>query len=103
MMMLCVTVDDHRLPPYIILYLKTVHRNESFHKNVMCVTKNVWTRTHFMVEWVKIVWERRFGTLLNPLNMSVVESFRAHVSEEVIFQLERKNCYLVVITFGIIS
>jgi hypothetical protein len=59
--------------------------------------------TDLMVDWVKIVWERRFGALRNTPCMLVAESFHGHMSEELTVQLERKNCCLVVIPFGMIS
>jgi hypothetical protein len=41
--MLRITADGHKLPPYIILNSKTIPKDEMFHKDRKCAcTKNRW-------------------------------------------------------------
>jgi hypothetical protein len=62
MVMLCITADGHKLPPYIILNRKAIPKNEMFPKDVTVhAQKNGWTTVDFMEDWEKNVWERRPG------------------------------------------
>jgi hypothetical protein len=65
--------------------------------------KNGWMSVDLMEDWVKNVWERRCGALLNPQNMLVPDAFHGHVSEELTVKLERKYSDLVVIPGGMTS
>jgi hypothetical protein len=51
--------------------------------------------TDLMEDWMKNVKERRPGDLRNPPSMLVLDAFRGHVSEELKFKPERKNCDLL--------
>lgn len=54
-------------------------------------------------EWVKNVWVRHPGVLLNPLSVLVVDGFHGHSSEDQKDKLEKKNCDFVVIPGGMTS
>jgi hypothetical protein len=86
--MLCITADGHKLPPYIILNSKTIPKNEIFPKDVIVsAQRNGWMKVDLMEYWVKIVWERRPGALSNPPSMLVLDVFRGHLSDELKFKL----------------
>jgi hypothetical protein len=104
MVMLCITADGHKLPPYVILNRKTIPKNEMFAKDVIVrAQKNGWMTVDLVEDWVKNVWERYPGALQNPPSTLVLDAFHGHLPEELKVKLESKNCDLVVTPDGMTS
>lgn len=102
--MLCITADGHKLPPYLILNRKTIPKNETFPKDVIvCAQKNGWMTSEMMDNWIDVIWNRRPGALRNPCNILVIDAFKGHTSEQIKKKLQNKNCDLVVIPSGMTS
>ncbi len=56
--MLCVTADGGKLPPYIILKRTLVPKNEKFPTDVIVRAQSKgWMTTDLMEDWTKVVWE----------------------------------------------
>lgn len=102
--MLCVTADGHKLPPYLILNRKLVPKNENFPKDVIIrAQKNGWMTGEIMEDWAKSVWNKRPGALRNPRNMLVMDAFKGHLTDPLKNKLRRNNCDLVIIPGGMTS
>lgn len=101
--MLAVTADGGKLPPYVILKRKTIPK-ESFPEGVVirCQEKG-WMTTELMVDWLSTVWNRRPGALLAKRAMLVLDAFKGHLTPEVKNKLALQNTDLVVIPGGMTS
>ncbi|KAE8751237.1 hypothetical protein FOCC_FOCC002065 [Frankliniella occidentalis] len=95
--MLAITADGRKLPPFILFRRKTLpkdafppgihvraHESGSFNEDI---TK----------DWLKTVWARRPGALLNKQSMLVLDSFRGHLTDSVKFQIRELKTDLVII------
>lgn len=102
--MLCITADGRKLPPYLILKRKTLPKGEPFPKDVAvrCQAQG-WMTSELMVDWLKTVWLRRPGALFHLPSMLVLDSFRGHITEEVKDQCRKHDSDLVVIPGGLTS
>ena len=47
-----------------------------------CQSKG-WMTIDLMLDWLKVVWDRRPGTLLKKRDMLVLDSFKGHITTEV--------------------
>jgi hypothetical protein len=56
-----------------------------------------------MMDWVKVVWKRRPGTLLNKHGMLVLDSFKGHLTQQVKEEMRKANTDLIVIHCGMTS
>jgi hypothetical protein len=56
-----------------------------------------------MMDWVKVVWKRRPGTLLNKRGMLVLDSFKGHLTQQVKEEMRKANTDLIVIPDGMKS
>jgi hypothetical protein len=101
--MLSVTADGNKLPPYIILNRKTMPKETFCDGVIVRAHKNAWMTAELMQDWLGSVWERRPGGLLNRNSMLVMDAFRGHLTEEIKTRLKNKNCDLVVIPGGMTS
>lgn len=102
--MLACTADGRKLPPFLIFKRKTLPKNETFpHRmHVRCNDKG-WMDSTMMTEWIRVVWGRRPGALLNTPVMIVLDAFRGHLTDEVKEALAKANTDLVVIPGGMTS
>jgi hypothetical protein len=98
--MLCVTADSNKLPPYIILNRKTVPK-ENFCKDVIVRLKKMSSK--LMEVWLGCVWERLPGALSNPWSMLAVDAFCADLSNRIRNRLRSENTDLVIIPSGTAS
>ena len=102
--MLAITADGRKLPPYIIFKRKTIPKGERFPKGaVIRAQEKGWMTNELMVDWIRCVWLRRPGALLNLPNMLVLDAFRGHLTEEVKSILKRNKTDQVVIPGGMTS
>ena len=102
--MLAITADGNKLPPYVILKRKTIPKKEVFPKDVIIrAQKEGWMTTELMVDWLNVVWNRRPGALRSPKNMLLLDAFRGHTTEPVKKKLKDINSKMVVIPAGMTS
>lgn len=102
--MLGITADGHKLPPFLILKRKTIPKNEKFPNDVIIrANQNGWMTADLMTEWIRIVWHRRPGGLRRPRNMLVLDAFKGHLTDSVKEELKRSNTDLVIIPGGMTS
>lgn len=104
--MLCVTADGRKLPPYIILKRKNMPKNETFFSDVVVrVQEKGWMTSDLMLDWIEVVWKQRPGASLGApegtKSMLVLDAFRGHLTPEVKEELGGCNCDLVVVPGGI--
>ncbi|KAH8040252.1 hypothetical protein HPB51_009800 [Rhipicephalus microplus] len=76
--MLAVTVDGQKLPPFIICTRKTFPKAKFPPAIHASVQEKGWMTADLMVDWVRTVSGRRHGALLY-LSLLVVGSFRSHL------------------------
>lgn len=99
--MLCVTADGEKLPPYVILNRKTVPKKD-FHSGVIVrAQSNAWMTSELMVDWLKSVWETRKD--VSSRSMLILDAFRGHLTDEVKARIKDKTSDLVVIPGGLTS
>lgn len=103
--MLCITADGRKLPPYIILKRKNMPKNEPFPGDVIVrVHEKGWMTAELMSDWIEVVWQRRPGAMLGgpsgTRSMLLLDAFRGHLTPEVKRRLQKSNCDLVVIPGG---
>lgn len=100
--MLAVTADGRKLPPYVILKRKTLPKG-NFPRGVhVRVQEKGWMTADLMVDWIKTVWGRRPGGLLYP-SMLVLDSFRGHLVERVREKFRELRTDIAVIPGGLTS
>lgn len=101
--MLACTADGRKLPPFIIFKRKTLPK-EDFPRDVIvrCNEKGFMNES-LMLEWIRLVWNRRPGALFQRPNMLVLDSFRGHLTASVKRALCDGKTDLVVIPGGLTS
>ncbi|KAE8737973.1 hypothetical protein FOCC_FOCC016556, partial [Frankliniella occidentalis] len=81
--MLAITADGRKLPPYVVFKRLTVPKG-NFPPGVhIRAAESGSFNEDITVDWLKTVWEKRPGALLNLNNMLVMDSFRGHLTEQV--------------------
>lgn len=99
--MLCVTADGRKLPPYVVLKRKRIP-NEVFPKGVIVrAQEKGWMNDDLVLDWVKCVWQNRPGALLAKRSLLVLDSFRGHLTDKVKEQLRRVGTDMAVIPGGL--
>jgi hypothetical protein len=102
--MLAITADGNKLPPFLILKRKNVPKNETFPSGVIVrAQEKGWMTQELMLEWIKLVWNRRPGFSRNPPNMLVLDAFKGHLTDSVKKMLKESSCDLAVIPGGLTS
>lgn len=101
--MLSITADGNKLPPYVILNRKTIPKEEFCKDVIVRAQPNAWMTSDLMDDWLRSVWERRPGALFKRNAMLVMDAFRGHLTDTVKNRLKRENCDLVVIPGGMTS
>lgn len=80
--MLCVTADGGKLPPYIIFKCENVLK-KNFPGDVIVQTQeNGCMTVELMLDWYKTVWCSRPGAELNPRAMLTLDSSMSHLLTE---------------------
>jgi len=101
--MLAVTADGGKLPPYVIFKRKTLPKEKfppGFHVRVQ---EKGWMDQDLVKDWVDKVWDRGPGALRRQKAMLVLDSFRGHLNEDVKKKLQRGRTDTVVIPGGVTS
>lgn len=102
--MLAITADGRKLPPYIIFKRKTIPKGVQFPRGIhVRVQTKGWMDFPLMVDWIKTVWNVRPGALLKQPAMLVLDSFRGHLVNEVKQLLKDNKTQQVVIPGGLTS
>jgi hypothetical protein len=63
-MMLCVMVDGRKLPPYIVLKRKTLPKI-NMTGIIVQAQESGWMDQLLLADWIKYIWQRHPGALLN--------------------------------------
>jgi hypothetical protein len=100
--MLAVTANWDKLPPYVIFKRKTLPK-EKFPPGIhVRVQENGWMDQDLVKDWVNKVWDRRPGALRRQKARLVLDSFRGHFKEDV-KKLQRGRTDVAVIPGGVTS
>jgi hypothetical protein len=81
--MLSVLADGRKLTPFVILRRKNLPKEKLPTGNIFNCNEKGWVMEELMVEWLKEVWHRRPGALLNKREMLVLDAFKGHLTEKV--------------------
>jgi hypothetical protein len=101
--MLCITTNGNKLPPYVILNRKTLPKENVCNYVIVWAQKNAWMTSELMEVGLGCVWERRPGALPKPWIMLAMDAFCGHLSYRIRNRLRNKNTDLVVISSGMTS
>ena len=102
--MLAITGDGKKLPPYVVFKRKTFPKKETFPKQIeVRVHEKGWFDEAITKDWVKTIWEKRPGGLLKAKSLLVLDAFRCHRQPEIKNQLQRHNTDLAIIPGGMTS
>lgn len=61
--MLCITVDKNKLPPYIIPNRNIISKESFLSDFVIRVQEKVWMKSELMEYWMRVIWDTRPGSL----------------------------------------
>ena len=101
--MLEVTANGAKLPPYVIFKRKTLPK-EKFPSGIhVRVQEKGWMDQDLVKDWVDKVWDRKPGALRRQKSMLVLDSFRGHLNEDVKKELQRGRTDMVVISGHVTS
>lgn len=102
--MLAVLADGKKLPPYIIFKRKTLPKNVKFPSGIVVRSQEKgWMNNDLVLDWIKCVWERRPGALLQLRSMLLLDSFRGHLTDDVKKRLKDGKTDQVIIPGGMTS
>lgn len=102
--MLSVTADGNKLPPFIIFKRKTLQKKIIFPSNVIVRAQpKGWMDNGLVEEWLQEVWLKRPGVLLNKRSMLVLDSYRGHLTNNIKDKLKDNKSDLAVIPGGLTS
>ncbi len=104
--MLCVTADGNKLPPYVILNRKKIPKEEKFCDDVIVrAQQREWMNTDLLADWMESIWERRNGRTEEgsdePKSLLILDTFRGHLTEEVQSRISAVNSDLIIIPNGL--
>jgi hypothetical protein len=101
--MLGVLADGCKLPPYVILRRKTMPKGKLPVGLVFWCQEKGWMTNELMMNWVRVIWKRKRGTLLNKRGMLVLDAFRGHLTQQVKEEMRKGNTDVLVIPGGMTS
>ncbi|KAM7287750.1 hypothetical protein ISCGN_031441 [Ixodes scapularis] len=99
--MLCVTADGRKLPPYAIFKRKTIPAEEFPSGVIVRAQEKGWMNDELVVDWLKNVWKNRPGGMLVKKSLLVLDSFRGHLTPKVRAELREAHMHLAVIPGGL--
>ena len=103
-MMLCITADGHKLPPFVIFKRKTIPKKEKFsNDDIVRVQEKGWMTTDLMIDWINLVWSRWPDFSRQSSSMLVLDAFKGHLTNPVKTLLKAVKSDLVVIPGGMTS
>jgi hypothetical protein len=85
--MLAITADRQKLPPYVVFKRKTMAKEKFPLGIIVWVQESGWMTEDLIDHWIKFVWFRRPGALLCQRSMMVLDSCRGQITENVKAQL----------------
>ena len=95
--------DGTKLPPMVIFKRKTLPKKK-FPKGVLVhVQENGWMDDKGCINWIKKIWERCPGGLLNRKSLLIWDMFKSHLCENVKATIKRINTDIAVIPGGLTS
>jgi len=100
--MLACLADGSKLPPYIIFKRKTMPKEKFPAGVIVRVQEKGWMDDNLTMDWIKNVWDKRPGALVNR-GMLVLDSFRCHKNDEVKEHFKNTKTDLVIIPGGMTS
>lgn len=100
--MLAITADGRKLPPFVVFKRKTLPKNSLPAGIHVRAQVKGWMSAELMVDWLRTVWGRRPGALLLP-SLLVVDSFRGHLEKGVRRRMEEMRTDIAVIPGGLTS
>lgn len=101
--MLAITADGHKLPPYVVLKRKTLPKEKLPQGVIVRAQEKGWMEEKLVIDWIETVWNRRPGALLKKKHLLVLDSFKAHLTERVKEKLKGMKTVLAVIPGGLTS
>jgi hypothetical protein len=91
-----VLASGHKLPSYVMLRRKTMPKEKLLAGLVFRCQEKGWMN-ELIMDWVKVVWKRRPGTVLNKHGMLVLDCFKGHLTQQVKEEMRKANTDLDVI------
>lgn len=101
--MLAVTADGRKLPPYVVFKRKTQPKGQFPRKIHVRVQENSWMDVRLVQDWVRTVWGARPGAMLNLPALLVLDSFKGHLVDSVKTTLADMRTDLAIIPGGLTS
>ncbi|KAM7314164.1 hypothetical protein ISCGN_003949 [Ixodes scapularis] len=101
--MLAATADGWKLPPFLVFKRKTLPKERFPHNVIVRTNEKGFFNDDLVLEWLRLVWDRRPGALLGLPNMLVLDSFRGHLTAKIKEKLRSSGTDLVVIPGGMTS
>ena len=93
--------DGTKLKPLEIFKRVTMLREQFPRGVVVTVNKKGWMTTEIMNTWIESVWRTRPNAFFQPQGMLVLDSMRAHITEEVKHSFAQVRTPLAVIPGGL--
>ena len=106
--MLAITADGCKLPPFLIFKWKTcpkIPKNEKLFPDDVLIRNQEkgWMTESLMLDWLQNVWESRPSGLSNPPSMLCLDAFRGHLAAKVKKNMHSLGSDLVIIPGGMTS
>ena len=96
--MLAISADGEKLPPYVILKRKLLPKNLKIPGKMLLRAQNKgWMEESLVLDWLKKVWGFRPGGLRKENNISVWDSYKAHLTAAVKKEMQNLKTDVVVI------
>lgn len=96
--MLGIIADGEKLSPYIILKRKTIPTNEILPKAVVIHANEIGRMmAHHILDWIKVVWNRRRGRLRHLWSFLPLDTFKGRLHEDVENLLQQMNTDFAII------
>lgn len=99
--MLCITADGRKLPPYVIFKRKTVPKELFPRGLIVRAQEKGWMNDALMSDWIRTVWNKRPGAMLAKKSLLVLDSFRGHLTQKVKEELRESRTDMAVIPGGL--
>jgi hypothetical protein len=79
--MLCITANGNKLPPYMTLKQKDIAKRKYLQKCNSMGPKNAWMASELMEDWLGCVWECLSGALSVPQSLLAMDAYHGHFSD----------------------
>jgi len=93
---LCVTADGGKLPPFVIFKRKTIPKLNFPKGIVVSVNPKGWMTAEMFSLWFQKVWKNRKGSFFNPKSLLILDSARSHLTGEVQQQTKSQSRIAVI-------